>query len=202
MPKLSLITLFLLVFLVATRPALGDGINFKATGTYDSTTSSSSFSAPNTTFTITFGEPSTLPSLQTSVPIFFSLGSLPVFSGVGTVEFFPTTLGGLFDVDLLAGGDEYTWRFFGSQSYSGNSAPFTLLTGTFATMPPGSSSFFDANNNLFGTFEGAVVASTVVATSTVGSVPEPSSLFLLGAGLLGLGSLFRRQPVGTPGQRE
>lgn len=191
----SLLGLFCLVLWVC--PASADTIDFVATSTYDSTTSMSPLSVPGSTFTFTFSEPDTLTSLDTNVAVTYTVAGCPTcsFSGTGEVQFFPQAQNGLFDIVVLnsVDSDTYLWSFFGPQIYSGSSAPFSLMPGTFnindsSTPPP---STFDDSLGA-GVYSGTFTAGTVVATSTAAAVPEPSLLLLLSAGLLGLGSMRRR----------
>jgi hypothetical protein len=78
--------------------------------------------------------------------------------------------------------NRYDFNFLGPQIYSGNNAPFTLLTGTF---PATSATVVKLNNTFF-----AIFGSTVTATTT--ATPEPATLPLLGFGLCGIGALRKK----------
>jgi hypothetical protein len=172
--------------LIAGRTASADSTQYTATRTYTSGTSTSAYSAPNKTLTFNFTEPSIGNSLSTSVPVSLMLGSSTVYSGLADIVFYPASQLGLFDLDFTTGGDTFTWEFFGPQMYSGN-GPYTISSGTFPIDGPGSSlsQFSDSKGHYSGNFTGGNV--------TVTSTPEPSSLLLLGFGLMAVGIFARRR---------
>lgn len=108
-----------------------------------------------------------------------------------TIVYAPSSLFGLFDIQITVGGVMYDWYLTGSQAYtvSGNTA--TLLAGsspiTSGDLNTGLGSFFYDTNGDFGALSGGAVN----AVSTA-AVPEPSALLLLICGCIGLGLLSRR----------
>ena len=176
--------------------ASADTLDYVATSTYDSSTSQGPITAPDTSFTFTFSEPDTLTSLDTNVDVTYTLDGCPAcgFSGVGEVQFFSQGDQGLFSIVFsTSDGDTYLWSFFGPQIYSGSSSLYSLSTGTFDINDSSTSpeSTVDDTTFGYGLYSGTFAGGTVAATAET-TVPEPTSLLLLGASLLGIASLRRR----------
>ena len=158
-----------IVFLTLASAALADNVDFTATSTV----------APSgPSFTLTFSEPSSLTSLNTFTTVDLSSGgSSSVFPG--NVVFFDLADLGLFDVYMGSS----VFEFFGAQSYSGTTAPFSLLTGTF----PVTGGDIVENGVVTDLLGGTVTATPAVAT------PEPATLALLVSGLFAIGVLRRKK---------
>jgi hypothetical protein len=131
-------------------------------------------------YTFTFAEPGTITSLTTTTAVDLTAGGTNYAFPGATVQFFPLSSDGLFNIDFSYLGHSYEFEFFGAQSYSGSSSPYTLLTGIFPitggdALLDGSPIAFINNGNV----------------KAVGA-PEPATFGLLGLGLAGLGMLRRR----------
>src|ERR1700686_1297507 len=120
----ALVVLAPLAFLVFASSAFADGIKY---------TVSSTNLINDLAFTFTFTEPSGAPSSLdtfTAAPFVDTgdefLSNIPI-----EVIFVPTNKSGLLIIKFKEFGQTDVWEFFGPQIYSGTSARFTLLTGTF-----------------------------------------------------------------------
>jgi hypothetical protein len=180
--------LFLLGFClaVAVPPAGANSISYEVTGTYDPTAPITAVSAPSAPFTLTFTVDvplnivsSTADSFTTTEPLLFSSGALN-FTQSANVIFFNTAQSGLFDIEFMVGGTNYTWVLFGQQLFSGSTSNPTLIYGNFTV--DSSKSFFWVPGSM----------SSFPVSGTVGATPEPASLILVGSGLLALARLRRK----------
>jgi len=168
----SLLIVALVALLIAGNPARADGVDYTISGTFSPGTLGS--------FTFNFTSPSN------------SLDSTQSFAA--PIDFTMTSGNGLIDIEFSSGGHGYLFEFFGntttSQMYSGTSAPFALLTGTFGAEPGLSDAII--GSQVFG-FD-----ATIEATSASASASEPSSLILLCAGVLEI-PFIRRTLVSREG---
>ena len=177
------IAIIMILFLGAVvLPAVSKADSVTTVLTYAAGTSNTSFSAPGKSITFNFSLPTTLPSLDLIfVPISVSFGGHN-YSEAGTVELFSAASGGLFDVFFIAGFNLYEWDLFGGQIFN---AQNHLVDGLYPVDPTQGGYFKDLGFDGFGTFSSGSVQ--------VGAVPEPTSLLLLGVGLLGLVPAARKR---------
>jgi len=171
------------VFMILATVVLLGGASsaFADGGTVNYTATSSAEGEP---FTITFSEPGTITSLITTTTVDLSAGGSNTVLPGSEVQFFDLAQSGLFNVDFSLGGNSFVVEFFGAQSYSGSSSPFTLLTGTFPVT--GGVIIVDGGED-----EVPLSGGTVTAVKS----PEPVSLAMLGFGLAAIGALRKRTRV-------
>ncbi|MFZ0641346.1 MAG: PEP-CTERM sorting domain-containing protein [Candidatus Acidiferrales bacterium] len=177
-------------FAVLSTAARASGVdNFVVTSTYTAGTGSSQFSGQADPITMSFSVPNSVSGgfQDNGVTITVGFGGSTTVVTGGTITFYPLSALGLFDVDFSAGGNAFEWDFFGPQSYNSSN---NILLGTFPINSGSETlSLFYEDGEQIGTLDGG----TVVVTAGASSTPEPSSLFLLGTGLLGLAPVIRRR---------
>ena len=197
----KLIVLCFLAVTLGTSAALADGVSYSLTGTYGSDAPTTELTAPNSTFQITFTEP--LPLIFTPVGsdefdttlTATYVGAGATFTGTADVDFFSAGQMGLFDFlfDETVGAHDFSWSFLGDQIYSGLTSDPTLLAGTFPIQTGENGSILDVVSS-DGTITSVSIADGSVVVTAV-STPEPSVLWLLGSGLLGLVGIWRRRSI-------
>ncbi len=97
----------------------------------------------------------------------FVIWGVPTSNGIEAIRFYTASLGGGLNAVSVGG----TYDLYGPQLYTGSESNPTLLTGTF-TLNQGSSTG---------------------PTVTLQAVPEPTTILLLGTGLIGIGRRLRKK---------
>ena len=184
---------FFVVLVLAVQSALADSVSYFTSGSYGSTTPTTALSAPNTSFSLSFSIPTAVnisandaDSFTTMVPLTYTLGSLTQTLSGTSISFFSNSFAGGFDIAFQLNGNDYLWEVgAANQLYSGTTTNPVLLTGSF---PFGTGVFaFNGTGYLFSPPSGTIVASPVSA------VPEPTSLSLLGTGIVVLAGAIRKK---------
>lgn len=210
---LSIVAILGLSISFSALATSADTVSYSVSGTYATGTpfTSTLLSNPGDSFTFTFSfnsadlGPGPIGMIQTGdLPITFnytdSLGGTIIHSltgQAGFVNFADLTALGLFDIDFTFGGDMFILQLMGPDPGFIDGTPPTLNTGIF-TITPGGTGPDAGLGSLFGdgtTAEFAAIASGTVDATPVSTVPEPSSLLLLGSGFLALGGFARKRVV-------
>jgi hypothetical protein len=190
------------IFALGMTPqsALADSSSITVGSSFAPGSPTTLFSAPGDAFSFSFSLPSSSPcacgptsnGFDVNALVNYTLGSTSFNNLPAVIAFAPSSLGGLFDVEVTVDGVLYDWFLIGSQVYTVNSAGTvaTLLpNGIFSITPgdtaSGSGSFFFDTNGDFAPLPGGSVGLTSRA-------PEPPALLLLICGCLSLAALKRK----------
>jgi hypothetical protein len=216
----KLFTILALLGLAVGTTALSahaDGVDYSVSGAFGAISGfpSTGQSNPGDSFTFTFSVSSTALGsspigigMSPGIPISFDYTDVttPSFSqsGSGTVNFFTAGDGGLFGVTFTGlDGNVFMLELFGlgcldtpptATCVGGftDGTPPTLTTGgPFGVDPVSFLGEFAADGTPIG--GDGIVDGTVTATPTSSTVPEPSSLLLLGSGFLALSGFARKR---------
>lgn len=107
---------FVAAFAVLATAARASSVdNFVVSGPYSMYTDSTQFSVADGEISMSFSVPNKvsggLQDTGVTITVGFD-GSTTVVTG-GTITFYPTGGGGLFDVDFATGGNDFYWSFYG-----------------------------------------------------------------------------------------
>lgn len=187
------------------QSAFADGSSFTVGSSFAAGSPSTPFSAPGDAFAFSFTVPSTcacspVPNgFDVNALVNYTFGSTTFTNLPAVIEFAPSSLGGLFDIEVTVNGVLYDWFLLGPQVYSLNSTGTvaTLTPGMFGIIPgdvtSGDGSFFFDDILATGVFQSAPLPGGSVTLTS--NVPEPSALFLLIFGCIALGTLKRKFSV-------
>lgn len=181
------ITVLALLIGVLALPYASKADSVTTTLTYADDTATTLFSAPGETITLTFNLPHHLNPVLTELNVPVSVDFLGSVTGQTAAVFvFPEQFfGGLFNLVFFNNGHMYDWSLFGPQIFDNNR---NLTPGTFQVDTEQSEFLKDASFGGVGSF----TSGTVVVSSAT-TVPEPTSLFMLGMGLFGLAPFARKR---------
>lgn len=168
--------LALVLSAAAVTPVAANTINYTVAGLYGPTTPTTTLTAPNTAFTLSFSQTVPTNAFLNSV-CFNPLGLAPaVYSSQGVTQTFQ--LDRLFCDAAAGGGFDLAWAtgnglsLLAAPLFSGTTLNPTLLEGVFPIFIPGSVAVI--NNAGFPLTAGSITASA--------PVPEPATLLLFGSG--------------------
>ena len=154
-------------------------VTITANGTFSSNAPTTGLSKANEAYALTFEVTSpTTAQGNSTASVFdavYKLNGVQVGT-VSAVEFYPTSLDGLFDVTITGAGSTTLLDFYGPQIYGTGGV---LLTGNYTGV-------VDEGN----AHEAAGIGS---AKLTVSTVPEPATLAVVGTALAALAFVRRKQ---------
>lgn len=173
--------------------ACASPISISGGGTFSASTPSSSFTGPSQPWSFAFlvdSNPVVSNVNGASFDAAFSnfsyvLNGSPVAITPVGIKFFDAAVTGMFSICFISdcGPTSNGIQFAGPQMYSGATSAPTILTGSFPS---------DSTVVFFGT---TLDFQANVTVQTVAGAPEPMTLSLMGAGLLGLGFLRRYRRI-------
>jgi PEP-CTERM motif len=201
-PCVFTMMLGLFIVTLGVAGAKADSATITGTGVWGSGAATSSWSAPNETWSLSMTLPNPAPAinlngtgemLTTAISSFaFTLNGFAVNIAPSAVVFFPSIEDGGFDIQFTAGGTDAngipcssssicSLNFFGNQLFSGDAPFITIQSGSVGTVD------FDYTASAGGdTTNTAGTGSVGTFTVNTVSTPEPATLSLLALGALGL----------------
>jgi hypothetical protein len=179
--------------LLGAMSASADTLTVSESGVWDATAPTTTWSAPNESWSFSFlisSTPAVSNVTQNAFGAYFdgaysnftyTLNGSPVSTAPTEITWFSTGYGGLFNVNFAGASFEPE----GDQAYTGPESGPTIVAGTYD----------------LGLYSGVFLGETllpltgdaVIADQSASPTPEPSSFFLLGTGLVGLTCLAGRK---------
>ena len=189
-----LLALTSLLAIASAASAAGSTISVSGSGTFSASTPSSAFSGPSQAWNFSFlvnsnpavsnvGAGSGFDAAFSNFS--YHLNGSPVAITPTFIHFTSSAVQGMFEICFVstctpASGGGFS--FAGQQMYSGAESSPTILAGSFTS-------------TIFDVFLGTALYPQANVTVPAAGVPEPMTLSLMGAGLLGLGVLRRYRKV-------